>query len=113
MIAAWMAADESHHAYSPDLFFKEDSETFIFMDEQGPILIVNVARALRAFVQFAPNEARRTRVALPEAFGFVKKSAKEAGFRELIFDSVSKRVIAFCKKRLGFSEVQHDFRAYL
>lgn len=113
LIAKWMAADEYHKLTPPDLFFDENTETMVFEDENGPILFVNLSRALRAFVQFAPGQEERTRVALPEAFAFVKGEARKTFFRELIFESVSMPLIAFCKKRLGFRASPNEYKTYL
>lgn len=112
-LAEWMAADEYHKNSSPDLFFDVDTETIVFEDGNGPVLYVNLSRVLRAFVQFAPNGEERTRVALPEAFAFVKERARKSFFRELIFESVSPKLIAFCRKRLGFKKSSDEFKAYL
>lgn len=112
-MAEWMAADEYHQPYSPNLFYAEGTETLVFEDEHGPILFVNLSRALRAFVQFAPSEAKRTRAALPEAFGFVQERGRAAGFRELLFESVAQRVINFCVRRLRFQKSPNEFKAYL
>jgi len=112
-IAQWMAADEFHKEFSPDIFYQGATETIVFEDARGPILFVNLSRALRAFVQFAPNEAERTRVALPEAFAFVKGEARKTLFREMLFESVAPALIAFCKKHLGFRKSPNEFKAYL
>jgi hypothetical protein len=112
-VSEWMAADEFHKSFSPDLFYAECSETLVFEDETGPILFVNLSPALRAFVQFAPNQAERTRVALPEAFAFVKGEARKRGFSEMLFESVSKPLIRFCKKRLGFQPSPHEHKTFL
>jgi hypothetical protein len=112
-LTEWMQADPYHREINPDIFFEQYTETLVFEDEHGPILFVNLARTLRAFVQFAPDQEARSRAALPEAFHFVKKKARDAFFRELIFESISPRVIAFCKKRLGFKSSPNEFRAIL
>lgn len=108
-----MRADEFHKHLEPTLFYETGTETLVFEDASGPILFVNLARALRAFVQFAPDEKERTRAALPQAFAFVKGEARKTLFRELIFESVSRPLIAFCKRYLGFKESPNEFKTYL
>lgn len=113
LLAQWMAADDYHKGFSTDLFFEPGTETLVFVDEHGPILFVNLAKAIRAFVQFAPEAEARTRVALPEAFNFVAVRGKKSGFREIIFESLSRPLIVFCKRYLGFRKSPNEYKALI
>lgn len=113
LLAQWIAADEFHKDISTDLFFEPGTETLVFVDEYGPILFVNLAKAIRSFVQFAPEAEARTRVALPEAFNFVAQRGKKAGFREIIFESLSRPLILFCRRYLGFHKSPNEYNTVL
>jgi hypothetical protein len=113
LLVEWMAADPFHRGYSSQIFFEDGTEGMLFEDADGPILFVALSRAIRAFVQFAPDQKARTRVALPEAFAFVAKQGQQGLFKEVIFESESLPLIRFCKKRLGFRESPHELVANL
>lgn len=105
-----MRADPFHKDISPDIFFAQSTETLVFEDERGPILFVNLAAVYRAFVQFPPDDPTRVREALPIAFNFVRGRARVTGVKEIIFESVARPLIRFCKQKLGFRASPNEYK---
>lgn len=80
-----------------------NTQTMTFYDENGQILHLRVTRALRIEVQFdAAAGQERTGAALMSLFEWLKVTAHKAGFRELLFESTFRPLIAFCKDKMGF-----------
>src|ERR1700761_9194968 len=93
-LARWIQNDEDHRGrVSADFFIDPEQECSILHDEHGPIMGVRIERVLRVHIQFDPTERIRSAKALAAVFPWVQKKAKEAGFREMIFESISKPLI--------------------
>lgn len=109
----WMMfdVDPSHHKLSPDLFLEPNTESRMYGDENGDLFAVRFSRVLRMDIQFNPGESERVRKALQQHFPGLIENARKCGFRQLIFDSVHKPLIAFCKRRFGFRASPDEFKA--
>jgi hypothetical protein len=85
----------------------------VYEDEQGPILYYRIARVLRVDMQFDGRQPERTTRALAQGFPWLAGEARKAGFFQMIFESVSKRLIKFCNTRLGFRESPNELICYI
>lgn len=105
LMAKWTANDPDHCYYPADWIYQgERKEKMILEDDQGPILGFRISKALRVDIQFNEAEKKRTAQGLMEGFAWLLERAQKAGFSEVIFESKSKPLIRFCKKRFGFVE---------
>ena len=105
MIAEWVRVDTDHKDYAPDWIYSGDKkEKFILEDSNGPILGFRIGKSLRVDIQFDETERIRTAKGLIEGFAWLLHAADKAGFTEVIFQSKSKPLINFCKKRFQFVE---------
>lgn len=122
-IARWTAADEAHQGLIPAEFWlpAEDPEArkgtkcLAVEDENGVIFYLRLDNVMRVYVQFPPEgeiDRERIGLALKTSFGFIASGAKRIGYKEMIFDSVSKPLISFFKL-LGFSDLLNTFKVNL
>jgi len=108
LLADWIAK-EPDHKHTPEFYFEPGSKTIMYQDEQGPVFAVKYSSALRVDVEFNPEaEKDRIREALKIVVPDVAAQAKDQKFKEIVFTSVSKPLIAFCRL-LGFSAIP-DYR---
>lgn len=108
-LAEWIAAEPDHRDNSAEFYFQPKTKSIVYEDEQGPVFVVRYSTAVRVDTEFNPTaEKERIRAMLTSVVPEVAKTAKAQGFSELVFTSVSKRLIAFCRL-LGFKAVS-DFR---
>jgi hypothetical protein len=101
MIAGWIAREPSHSASSPNFYFEPRTTSLVYEDDRGPVCIARYSSALRVDMDFADVEKERIRQALKNEFPAIANQAKDQGFREVIFDSVSKTLVGFCRL-MGF-----------
>lgn len=112
-VTKWLLKDEYHKHLTPEFFLVQEpnTELMCFHDERGPVLFVKLERALRVYIQFDHDEKVRNAKMLVEGFPWLKQMAKSSGFRQVIFDSVSGKLVNFCMKRLGFRKSPDEFVA--
>lgn len=129
LIQAWIDKDPDHKGMSAGFFInppdghkcieepcdhcEQGTECMVWEDEQGPILYYRIARALRIDMQFDNEQRDRTTKALTQGFPWLAGQAKRAGMLQMIFSSVSKSLIAFTKKRLGFQESPNELICFV
>ena len=101
MIAGWIANEPAHKASRPDYYFEPGTKSVIYEDTEGPIFVVRYSSALRVDIDFANVEKERIRQALKNEFPAVAEQARSQGFKHIVFDSVSKTLVAFCRL-MGF-----------
>ena len=101
MIAGWIANEPAHKASSPDYYFEPGTKSVIYEDTEGPVFVVRYSSALRVDIDFANVEKERIRQALKNEFPAVAEQARSQGFKHIVFDSVSKTLVAFCRL-MGF-----------
>lgn len=108
-LAEWIAAEPDHQENSPDFYFQPRTKSIVYEDEQGPVFVVRYSTAVRVDTEFNPTaERERIRAMLKKVVPEVAATAQAQGFSEIVFTSVSKSLIAFCRL-LGFKAAQ-DFR---
>lgn len=111
-LAKWIAAEPDHTLNTPDWYFENGSKSVMYEDENGPVFAVKYSPALRVDIEFSNDAGRdRIREMLKSGFPDVARQAAQQGFKELVFSSRSKTLIAFCRA-LGFS-ASPDFRRVL
>lgn len=111
MVAGWIAKDPDHAGMDPNFFVVSEPHTncFIWEDDQGPVFAFRLSRMLRVDIQFNPAEKERTREALKHGVDWIREEGRRSGFREMIFQSINRLLINFCKRRLQFSEARDEF----
>lgn len=111
-ISDWMVEDTAdHRKLNPDLFLEPRTESLMFGDEQGDLLALRISRVMRVDIQFNPDPAakERLRACLLKEFPWLKAEARKSGFRQLMFDSINKPLIAFCRRRFGFKPSPDEY----
>lgn len=122
-LTKWIDADPAHKdLFATDFWLpsedpekKKGTKCLAVEDENGVAFYIRLDNVMRAYVQFPPGEERdteRIKDALKNSFLFVASGAKRLGYKEMIFDSVSKPLIRFFK-RMGFSELIDTFKVNL
>lgn len=116
IIAKLIAADPDHNGrVKPEFFYAREPgiETFCMEDASGHPLYFRITRVLRVDIQFGPTESAEqratTREALMDGFAWLIAQARKAGMRQVIFDSVSRPLIAFCRRRFRFEASPNEF----
>lgn len=122
LIQNWIDGDPDHKGISADFWlqpmrFAENNpgpaveNCVMFRDPQGSVFAVRMEMALRLHIQFDCTQPERTQAALLEAFPWFKERAKKAGFSEIVFESVSRPLINFCRRRFGFRRSENELVA--
>ena len=111
LIAGWIAKEPSHQNSSFDFYMEPGTTSVLYIDDAGPVFVVRYSSALRIDIDFANVDKERIRQALKNEFPKVANQAKNQGFKEIVFNSVSKSLVAFCRL-LGFYSVP-DYRRVL
>ena len=113
-VEEWMKLDRDpeHHGMTGDFFLQPNTESRMFGDDQGDLFAVRISRVMRLDIQFnAEADPQRLRDALLAHFPWLIEAARSAGFCQLIFDSVTKALIAFCMRRFRFKASPNEYRA--
>lgn len=109
-----LSDDKFHKDTDVDFFYEHGTVCNVYEDEAGPVLAVRGSKVLRLDIQFlANNNNRRNAHIMLHGFPQLAKQAKENGFKEIIFNSTSPELIAFCEKYLGFEKSGNELRRLL
>ena len=101
-IESWIQAEPLHASNTFDWYNEAGTKSVVFEDEAGGVLVAKFTPCLRVDIDFDPvAEPRRVARALTEGLADMGEQAKAQGFKQVSFDSVSDKLIAFCE-RLGF-----------
>jgi hypothetical protein len=122
-IREWLAADSWHKDDSrnvPELMTTGNGLlSYCLQDDKGPLAYIKLTDdngLVRIAMQFAPTEVvskRRLTIGLARVgIPMIKVFALENGFKGMVYESVSPKLIAFCEK-LGFKSVGNDDYAVL
>lgn len=104
-----LSKDEHHTGTTPEFFTEPGTMTKVYEDVHGPVLFVRGSPVLRLDIQFVSNDdGRRNIKTMLEGLPPLAQKARENGFRELVFNTSSPLLKAFCMKRLGFQETVGD-----
>ena len=113
LIAESLKTDEYHFGNDASFFYEPNTCCNVYEDEHGPIMFLRGfvdalvgERSVCIDIQFMSNlDARRNMEALLFANKYFVANCKEHGFEELVFSTKSSKLKRFCKKYLGFVEV--------
>jgi hypothetical protein len=102
MVESWIAGEPTHASNTFDWYSEAGTKSVVFEDEAGSVLVAKFTPCLKIDIDFDPAaEPRRVARALTEGLADMGEQAKAQGFKQVSFDSVSDKLIAFCE-RLGF-----------
>lgn len=115
-LARFIEADADHRGrVKPEYFYNREPgiESYAIEDASGNVVYFRITRCLRIDVQFGPSETPAQRAAirdtLMDGFAWLIGQASRSGIRQIIFDSVSRPLIAFCKRRFRFEASPNEF----
>lgn len=112
MLAEWISKEHDHSETKPEFYFEPKTKSVVYEDELGPVFAVRYSSSLRLDMEFNPDaDKQRIRDLMKSGFPDVIQQAAAQGFKEIVFSSLSKRLIAFCRM-LGFSS-SPDYRKSL
>ena len=101
--------DPYHPHSTPDFWTMPTGEMFVFYDEDGNRLYARIEKILRIHMEHDPNTPRRKQAKLISALhAYFRDKGAQAGFVELIFDSIAPKLREFCKKHFGFKDVENN-----
>ena len=134
----WTKNDPDHRDKLDFEFWLEQDacrDSYLLFDQDGPLFFFKMhlinRQTVRVFIQF-PTEAtskefantpedirkaqrtgERLRRGLLLGMAWLEEMLKKNGVKEIFFDSVSKSLISFCVKRLGFTEEGEYLKKHL
>jgi len=112
LLQTWIDHEPDHKDNTPDFYFEPHTKSVLYQDEEGPVFAVRYSSTLRIDIEFSDDAGKnRIRKALKEGFPAVAEQAKSQGFKQIVFSSTSKTLIAFCRL-LGFRP-SPDYRKIL
>jgi hypothetical protein len=118
----WTMRDTDHAGrVEPEFWLEQNAatDTYLLSDPLGPVFFFRIDRfpkgsseagepAAQLHIQFFPAQSMdgkmRIAEALAEGFRWLLPMLRLSGVKETFFDSASPRLIAFCVRRLGFTE---------
>ena len=104
-----LSQDKYHTTTTPEFFTRPGTMCKVYEDGQGPVLFVRGSSVLRLDIQFVSNEdGRRNIKVMQEGLPPLAQKARENGYTEIVFNTTSPLLKAFCTKRFGFTEVEGD-----
>ena len=109
LIESWIRAEPDHANNTFEFYGQPGAKTVIYEDEEGPVVAVRYSSALRIDMEFA-NIANRERIraVMTGEIPGVFQQAKQQGFSEIVFTSVSQKLIGFLRE-FGFDSCP-DYR---
>lgn len=114
LLAESLARDQYHTATKPEFFFQPGTSCKVYEVDGKPVMFVRGAKALRLDIQFVDNEDdEHNRQVMLEQFAQFAERAKANGFTELVFNSESPALKAFCRRYFKFREVDGELRKFL
>lgn len=103
LIEQWIAGEPAHADNTFEFYASPKARTVIY-EQASPVFAVRYSSALRVDIEFNPEASREDiRASFQEGFPDVVRQAREQGFSEIVFESTSPKLIAFCKT-LGYKE---------
>lgn len=86
LVADWLSKDELHSAngLTLDDVFDLDTEAVMLSDEHGPLIAIRFHKSLRVAMQFRPESRLRIARVGAEVTAWLRKTAKDAKYKEVI-----------------------------
>lgn len=104
MLESWIAAEPAHSDNTLEWYQETGTKSVIYADDLGEVLAVKFTPCLRTDVDFSSTASpMRIAKALMYMIPEMGKQAKQQGFKEFVFESLSDKLAAFCE-RLGFKK---------
>lgn len=114
-IDAWIQA-EPEHSHNPDFYIAPPNgiSSVMYCDDRGPVFVARFEPCLRLHTDFNKDAgSERIQSLLKSSFAEVESAARNQGFRQLIFESVARPLIAFCRRRLGCKQSPNEITKQL
>jgi hypothetical protein len=112
MLESWIAAEPTHPDNTFEFYQSPKSKTVVYEDAEGPVFVARFSSALRVDMDFNPDASpERIRTMFAGELPSVARQAKDQGFSEVVFESFSKKLIAFLRA-FGFRSCP-DYRKTL
>jgi hypothetical protein len=96
-----------------DFFYDRRAISTVYEKDNKPIMFVKGSTVLRLDIQFCNNSNHRNNAAALNELSKIIETAKSSGFSELVFNTDSPLLKAFCCKHFGFVELNNELRRYL
>ena len=105
LLEEWIAADPDHRGQTVAAWLEPQGgvQQLVAVDRSGPLMFIRCSNAMRLDIQFSPETRMRTALALKDGLPFLARMFRAQGYRELIYESGSPRLVDFLQ-RLGFRE---------
>lgn len=104
MLESWIASEPEHKNNTWDWYNEAGAKSVVFEDAEGAVLVAKFTPSLKIDIDFLPEGSpKRIAGALSSGLAEMGSQAKQQGFKQVSFDSVSDKLRAFCE-RLGFVE---------
>jgi hypothetical protein len=114
----WIDASPDSHKVSEDFWIDKDDadkekgvKKVVVEDENGKMFHLRIENVMRVYIQFPPDaeiDPERMKAALEGSFKTIVGNGIRLGYKEMIFDSVSKPLIRFFRK-FGFKKLDNTF----
>ena len=102
MVEDWVRAEPTHGNNTFEWYSEPGARTVVVEDEAGPVIVAKFTPILQMDTDFLPEaDPKRVARAIIEGLTEMEKQAKARGFRQISFESVAEKLIAFCE-RLGY-----------
>ena len=102
MVEDWVRAEPTHGNNTFAWYSEPGTRTVVVEDEAGPVIVAKFTPILQMDTDFLPEaDPKRVARAIIEGLTEMEKQAKQQGFRQISFESVAEKLIAFCE-RLGY-----------
>lgn len=111
----WLAraidSDDDHRkkGMTPDFWFNE-VKSVVFCDEKGPVVAMGLEPVVELHLQANLDAKQRNAPMLVAGTPVFAAMVKQTGAKSMLFESVVKPLIRFCKQRLGFEDAPNLFR---
>lgn len=102
-VEGWISAEPTHESNTWDWYNQKGTKSVVVEDEVGAILVAKFTPCLRMDTDFSASSPERIKQAITDGLREMEAQAKAQGFREIIFESSSPGLVAFCKT-LGYEK---------
>ncbi len=103
-VERWVLAEPTHVNNTFDWYSETGTKSVVVEDEAGAVLVAKFTPCLRMDTDFSPEATpKRIAKAIISGLAEMEQQAKEQGFKEIVFESSSSKLVAFCE-RLGYRQ---------
>jgi hypothetical protein len=111
-IESWIAAEPEHSNNTFEWYSESGAKTVVYEDADGQVLVAKFTPCLRVDIDFNPDAGpSRIGKAIADGLKQTAEQARNQGFKEFVFESLSPKLSAFCE-RLGYKKCP-DYRKAL